>query len=154
MKDTPEYLTKEKLNELKGELNVLKTVKRREIAEKLDFAKSLGDLSENAEYHQARDQQADIEDRIEQLEDIIKRAKIITGHHKGVVEIGSKVKVKKNNDSEIIFFIVGPEEADALAGKISFKSPIGEALLGHKVGDKVPVVTPRGECQYKILAID
>ncbi len=154
MKGTPEYLTKDKLDELKAELNDLKTFRRREIAEKLEFAKSLGDLSENAEYHQARDQQADIEDRIEQLEDIIKRAKIITGHHKGVIEIGSKVKVKKNGGSETLFFIVGPEEADALTGKISFQSPIGEALLSHKVGDKVVVVTPRGECQYKILAID
>ncbi len=154
MKDTPEYLTKEKLNELKAELSDLKTIKRRDVAERLEFAKSLGDLSENAEYHQARDQQADIEDRIDQLEDIIKRAKIITGRHKGIVEIGSKVKVKKDNGSENLFFIVGPEEADVLDNKISFKSPLGEALLNHKVGEQISVITPRGECRYKILTID
>lgn len=149
-----EYLSKEKLEDLKEELNNLKTVRRQEVAKQLEFAKSLGDLSENAEYHAARDEQADVEDRIRQIEDMLKRAVIVESHHSTKVEVGASVELKRKDKKESeTFFIAGSEEADALKNKISNNSPLGAALLGKQKGDKVVVNTPRGEMEYSIVEV-
>ena len=149
-----EYLSKEKLEALKTELNTLKTVRRQEVAKQLEFAKSLGDLSENAEYHAARDEQADIEDRIRQIEDMLKRAVIIESHHSNKVEVGTSVNLKRKDKKEAeTFLIVGSEEADALKNKISNNSPLGSALLGKQKGDQIVVNTPRGKMEYTIVEV-
>ena len=149
-----EYLSKEKLEALKIELNNLKTVRRQEVAKQLEFAKSLGDLSENAEYHAARDEQADIEDRIRQIEDMLKRAVIIESHHSNKVEVGTSVNLKRKDKKETeTFLIVGSEEADALKNKISNNSPLGSSLLGKQKGDQIVVNTPRGKMEYTIVEV-
>jgi len=148
-----EYLSQEKFEQLKAELNNLKTVERREVAERLEYAKSLGDLSENAEYHEARDQQADIEDRIKTIEELLKSAVIVTQKHGQIVDIGSTVVIKKTGGENTTYIIVGSEEADMLAGKVSFQSPLGSALIGKKKGDVVEVNTPKGEIKYSIVDI-
>lgn len=148
-----EYLSQEKFEQLKAELNNLKTVERREVAERLEYAKSLGDLSENAEYHEARDQQADIEDRIKTIEELLKSAIIVTQKHGQIVDIGSTVVIKKTGGENTTYIIVGSEEADMLAGKVSFQSPLGSALLGKKKGDVIEVNTPKGEIKYSIIDI-
>lgn len=148
------YLTQEKYDELVKELTDLKTNKRREVADRLEFAKSLGDLAENAEYHAAREEQSDVEDRIEQLEILLKNSQIITAPHSAAVEVGSLVKVRKEGGAEQTFTVVGSEEADVAAGKISYHSPIGAAILGKTRGETVVVQTPRGENKYKILGVE
>lgn len=148
------YLSQEKYDELVSELSDLKTTKRKEIADRLEFAKSLGDLAENAEYHAAREEQADVEDRISQLESTLKSCEIITGHHGNVVEIGTRVVVKKTGEkTESELLIVGPEEVDPAQGKISYLSPLGSKLLGNKSGAKVSVLTPKGPMAYEIVKI-
>ncbi len=149
------YLTKEKYNELVKELEFLKSDKRKEIAENLEYAKSLGDLSENAEYHEARAMQAELEDRINKLESILKTAVIVTGKHGDKVEIGSKVVIEKGHSKDKIeYFIVGSEEADLSSGKISSSSPLGSALLGKKKGDKVSIKTPKGLVDHTIVSVN
>ena len=149
-----EYLTLEKKLELDTELNQLKTVRRKEIADALEYAKSLGDLSENAEYHQAREDQANCEERIAHLEQVLKNAVIADKHHAGIVEVGTTVTVtKKGEKTDRQFTLVGSEEADSMAGKISNESPLGRSLLGKKKGDVVSVSTPKGEMTYTIKAI-
>lgn len=148
-----EYLTPEKKKELEAELNHLTTVRRKEIADALEYAKSLGDLSENAEYHQAREDQANCEDRIAHLEQILKNAVIMDKHHAGIVEVGATVTVVKKGGEERQFTLVGSEEADSFGGKISNESPLGAALLGKAKGDTVRVSTPKGEMEYTIKAI-
>lgn len=150
-----EYLTKEKLDELTVELDFLKTVRRKEVAEKLEFAKSLGDLSENAEYQEAREDQAATEDRILKLQSILSTAVIIT-KKKGddVVRVGSTVIVERAGEKNTRQYqIVGSEEADMASGKISNKSPIGEALLGKGKGEKFEFETPGGKISYRIIDI-
>jgi len=148
------YLTKEKYDEFVVELNELKTSKRQEVAKNLEYARSLGDLSENAEYHDARDAQAKLEDRINHIEEIIKNAEIIKKHHSEVVEMGSSVIVRKKGDkNKKEFDVVGPEEADTLAGKISHTSPLGKAILGTKKNEVFTFVTPKGSVEYKVLDI-
>ena len=148
-----EYLSKEKFEELKEELDFLTHVRRKEIAEALEAAKSLGDLSENAEYHSARELQAGIEERIMVLEEILKNAVIVGGKHKtDAVGIGSHVTVKRGKE-EKSYTIVGSEESDIAAGKVSIKSPLGEAALGKKKGDKFNFTTPGGEVHCEILEI-
>lgn len=150
-----EYLTKEKKVELEAELKHLQTVRRKEIADALEYAKSLGDLSENAEYHQAREDQAYCEDRINHIEQILKNAIVMDSHQKGVVSVGSTVTVQKKGDkAERVFTIVGSEEANIPEGKISNESPIGEALLGKKKGDKILVHAPKGEIEYTIISTE
>lgn len=150
-----DYLSKARHEELKKELEFLKTVKRKEIAQDLEFAKSLGDLSENAEYHEAREAQAALEDRISQIENVLANAQIIDAHHSDKVEIGSIVHVKTSvSKVEKIYTIVGTEEADMSSGKISFKSPVGQALLGKKKGDKFKFKTPAGEMEYHVVSIE
>ncbi len=154
MVTTNHYLSQEKYEQLKQELAYLKTSERKKNAENLEYAKSLGDLSENAEYHEARDRQADVEDRIAELNETLKRAEIIPTHYDvDVVEIGVTVLTKRDDGRQENFIIVDFEETDLLAGKISPESPLGSALLGHRKGETVKVTTPRGEINYKILEI-
>ncbi len=149
-----EYLTLEKKTELENELNTLKTVRRKEVADALLYAKSLGDLSENAEYQQAREDQANCEERIAHLEQILKNAVIMDKHHAGHVEVGTTVTVtKKGGKEDRTFTIVGSEEADSFDGKISNESPLGKALLGKNKGDTVTVEAPKGQMVYTIKAI-
>ncbi len=153
--DGKHYLSKEKRDELEAELHMLKTVKRKEIAEALEFAKSLGDLSENAEYQEAREAQAAAEDRIMKLENILKHAVIVKDHHANLVELGSKVIVQKEGEKEAKkFAIVGSEEANVAENKISNESPLGRALLGKKKSDVAVVMTPRGKMNYTVVDIE
>jgi transcription elongation factor GreA len=148
-----EYLSKEKYEELKEELEFLTHVRRREIAEALEAAKALGDLSENAEYHSARELQAGVEERIMVLEEIIKNAVIMGGKHKtDTVGVGSVVTLKRGKE-EKTYTIVGSEEANVAEGKISNKSPLGEAAMGKKKGDKFAYSTPGGDVNAEILEI-
>lgn len=155
MASEKEYLTKEKLDELTLELDFLKTGRRKEIAEKLEFAKSLGDLSENAEYQEAREDQATTEERILKLQNILSSAIIITKKkNDDVVRVGSTVIVERAGEKEPRQYqIVGSEEADMASGKISNKSPIGEAILGKGKGETVAFDTPNGKISYKIIDI-
>lgn len=146
-----EYLSKEGLEKLKNELEFLKTDKRKEIADRLKHAKSLGDLSENAEYKETLEAMNLAEDRIEKLEDIIKRAVLIEKSSGSSVQLGSAVKIKKEIDGKICeYVLVGQEEADVSLGKISNQSPLGRAIVGKKKGDTVKVATPGGEIKYTI----
>ena len=155
MNPTQNYLTEEKRKALEIELEMLKTEKRKEILEALEFAKSLGDLSENAEYHQAREEQGKLEERIANIENLLQNSTVVKKHHSGVVEVGATVVVLKEGTKEKkTFSIVGSEEADVLAGKISNNSPLGQALLGKKKGDKAPFKTPKGELVYTIVSIE
>ena len=147
-----EYLTKEKFDEFTKELAELKSVKRKEIANSLAYAKSLGDLSENAEFHDARDEQADVEDRIAKLEELLKTASIVSGNHSGVVNVGSQVTVEKDGN-KFTYNIVGSEEADPVSNKISVKSPFGQSIIGKKKGDDFTFRAPNGELTYKLVDI-
>ena len=150
-----EMVTKSKYKELQEELENLKTKGRKQITESLVYAKSLGDLSENAEYAQAREDQAKLEDRILKLEHILKTAKIVTKHSTDTVSVGATVELlKKTDKTKRTFTVVGGEEADTAVGKISFHSPIGEALIGKKVGDIVKITTPKGIVEYSISSIE
>lgn len=154
MADENEYLTQEKFNQLKVELEELKTVARKEVAENLEYAKSLGDLSENAEYHEARERQANVEDRINKIEAILKTAVIVSAHHSEAVGVGSTVKVEKEADQKTsTYYVVGGEEADASQNKISIHSPLGEAMLGKKKGDRFEAKTPKGTVVYRVVSI-
>ncbi len=149
-----EYLSEEGLEKLKQELQELKTVRRREIAGRLEHAKSLGDLSENAEYQEAKEEQSLVESEIAKLEEMIRDAVLIKkNRHADKVEVGSTVKVKSERGEEI-YTIVGSEEASPAEGKISNESPLGRAFLGHKQGEKVEVKTPGGAVHYEILVIN
>lgn len=150
-----EYISQEKFEELTHELEELKTVKRREVATQLEYARSLGDLSENAEYQEARELQAAVEERIGKLESILKSAKIVKARKTDGIGMGSSVVVQKVGDSEThSYTIVGAEEADMLKGMISYHSPLGGALLGKKKGDEFSFATPRGTMRYKILKVE
>jgi len=148
------YVSKDKYQELQTELKQLTTMKRREVAEDLEHAKSLGDLSENAEYHEARDAQAKLESRIAQVEDILKKAEIIKPTKGDVVDAGSEVVIAKVKDKvKQTYHIVGPEEADMATGKLSYESPLGRALIGKKKEDTFSFETPKGKVDYKIVSI-
>ncbi len=149
-----EYLTKEKFGELEQELATLKTSRRKEIAEALEYAKSLGDLSENQEYQEARDSQAVLEDRINHLEQVLKTAAIVSSQNSNTVVVGSTVTLEKSQDkSRKAYTIVGSEEANAALGKISTKSPLGVGALGKGKGDSFSFETPSGTMSYKIIDI-
>lgn len=148
-----EYLTQEKKDQLEAELVTLKTVIRPEIMERVAHAKSLGDLSENAEYHQARDDQRKNEERIQHIESILKTAIVVEKGDTDSVQLSSCITVQKTGGEPQDFCLVGVEEADMAAGKLSFKSPLGEALFGKKKGDQVTITTPRGDVVYTILDI-
>lgn len=149
-----EYITEEKKKALIEEVNFLKTNRRKEILEALEYAKSLGDLSENAEYHQAREDQGKLEDRINQIEYMLQSAIVVKKHHSTKVEIGTTIKVRKEGSKEpITYNIVGAEEADMATGKISNRSPLGAALFGKVKGDTVSITTPKGMVKYTIVEI-
>jgi len=147
-------LTPAGLENLKKELEDLKTNRRKEIAEKLKRALEQGDLSENAEYAEAKEQQAFLEGKIAELELKIKNVEIIKEGKKkrNVVGIGSTIKIKFDGH-ELVYTIVGSSEANPSRGLISNESPIGKAFLGHKIGDEVEVKTPKGLVKYRILEI-
>jgi len=147
------YISKDKLEQFKKELQELKTVKRREVVERIEKAKEMGDLSENAEYAIAKDEQAFIEGRILELGDLFNNATIIDEMKKtDAVSVGSKIKVKIDG-GEKEFEIVGITEADPIHGKISNESPLGRAMLGRRRGDEVEVLTPRGKIIYTIIDV-
>ncbi len=149
-----QYLTKEKHKQLEQELENLRTVSRKEVAEDLEYAKQLGDLSENAEYHEARDRQAFIEDRIAKIDALLKSAVIVDNKHSETVGVGCTVELQKEGKKDVIVYtIVGSEETDTAARKISLASPIGAALKGKKKGDVVTVETPAGKVKYTIVKI-
>ncbi len=149
-------LTYEGLKKYEEELQDLKVVKRREVAQKIKEAREQGDLSENAEYDAAKDEQRDIEARIEELEKILKNAEVVDEDEVDLerINIGCKVKILdvEYND-ELEYKIVGSTEANSLKGKISNESPVGKALIGAKVGDVINVETPAGVFKYKVLEI-
>lgn len=149
------YMTREKYEELEQELEDLKKNRRKEVAENLEYAKSLGDLSENAEYQEARDLQATVERRISELEGILTSAQIVSKHEgTGLVNVGSLVSVRKKGEKEAReYSIVGSEESDTASGKISNRSPLGEALMGRKKGEVVTLSTPKGTVEYEIVRV-
>lgn len=153
--NTPqEYLSKEKHDELVAELDLLTRLKRKEIAEALEAAKALGDLSENAEYHSAREAQAALEERISMLEEILRTAIVVGAHHKkDTIDIGAIVTITLDG-KKVVYTIVGSEETDVLAGKISNRSPLGEALMGKKKGDKCSFKTPSGVHECVIVSVE
>lgn len=144
-------ITNEGKAELEAELEVLKG-RRGDIAEKIAEARDYGDLSENAEYDAAREEQGLVESRIAEIEDILQNAEIIKASKKSTVGIGSKVELK-NGTKTINYHIVGPVEANPIEGKISDESPIGVALVGKKEGDTAVVTTPKGEIKYSIVKV-
>ena len=154
MAEKKNILTYEGLKKLEDELQDLKVVQRREIAQKIKEAREQGDLSENAEYDAAKDEQRDIEARIEQIEKILKNAEVVLDEEIDLTRIGCVVRVLDiEYDEEEEYKLVGSSEASSLQNKVSNESPIGRALLGAQVGDMVEVEAPAGVVQYKVLSI-
>lgn len=154
--DQKVVLTFEGLQKLEAELNDLKITKRREVAEKIKEARAQGDLSENAEYDAAKDQQGEIESRIAELEKMLRNAEVIDEDdaQEGKVSLGSRVQLHDMEfDEDLEYIIVGSTEADPAEGRISNESPVGKALLGSQEGDTVKVDAPQGEMTFKILKI-
>ncbi|MBD5531276.1 MAG: transcription elongation factor GreA [Lachnospiraceae bacterium] len=157
MEGKKNILTYEGLRKYEEELHNLKVVRRKEVAQKIKEAREQGDLSENAEYDAAKDEQRDIEARIEELEKILKNAEVVIEDEVDLdkVSIGCKVRILDlEYNEELEYKIVGSSEANSLKGKISNESPVGKALLGAKIGDNVSVDTQMGVVNYKILDID
>ncbi len=153
MNNKPTYLSKEGLAKLRSELDEMISVKRPEVANRIHDAKEHGDLSENAEYEDAKNEQAFVEGKIQTLEALIKNATIIDENHSTEhVQIGSTVSVESGDGSET-FTIVGSAEAKPGEGRISNESPVGRALLGKRKGDKILVRVPAGDFSYKIVSI-
>jgi len=146
------YLTAEGLAKLKKELEYLKNVKRKEVSEQISFSASFGDLKENAAYDTAKEEQGFIEGRIAELEEVLNQAKILKKNGAGTVQLGSIVLVSSHNKKEK-FQIVEPEEADIDRGKISYKSPLGEVLLGKRRGAKIEIEAPGGRIGYQIVEV-
>ena len=156
MEEKKNLLTYAGLKKLEDELHDLKVVKRKEVAGKIKEAREQGDLSENAEYDAAKDEQRDIEARIEELEKILKNAEVVVEEEVDLdkINIGCQVKIlDMEYGDELDYKIVGSTEADSLKGKISNESPVGKALMGCKAGDVVEVETPAGTFSYKVLGI-
>lgn len=148
------YMTADGLEKLKNELNELLQVRRPAVAQRIKDAREMGDISENAEYDAARQEQAFVEGRISELEEVIKNAQVISDEKdNGVVRIGSKVTVRVDSGEET-FYIVGAQEANPLENKISHESPIGASLVGKKVGESLEVEAPLGKVTYKIIKIE
>ena len=156
MQEKKNILTYEGLQKYEEELHDLKVVKRKEVAQKIKEAREQGDLSENAEYDAAKDEQRDIEARIEELEKILKNAEVVVEDEVDLdkINIGCQVKILDVEfNVELEYKIVGSTEANSLKGRISNESPVGKALIGSKVGDMVEVETQAGTIQYKVLEI-
>ncbi|MCJ7857093.1 transcription elongation factor GreA [Lachnospiraceae bacterium NSJ-143] len=149
-------LTYEGLKKMEDELEELKTVRRKEVAEKIKEARGQGDLSENAEYDAAKEEQGEIESRIAVLEKMLRNAEVIDDEEvsSDIISVGSRVKVYDNDfDEEVLYTIVGSAEADPMENKISNESPVGRGLLGHKIGDEITIETPDGEIMFRVLDI-
>lgn len=156
MEEKKNILTYEGLRKYEDELHDLKVVKRQEVAQKIKEAREQGDLSENAEYDAAKDEQRDIEARIEELEKILKNAEVVDEEEVDLdkISVGCQVKILDIEfDEELEYKVVGSTEANSLTGRISNESPVGKAIMGASVGDIVTVETPAGDLQYKILEI-
>ena len=156
MEEKKNILTYEGLKRYEEELHELKVVRRHEVAQKIKEAREQGDLSENAEYDAAKDEQRDIEARIEELEKILKNVEVVVEEEVDLntINVGCKVLLHDEEFNEDIEYkIVGSSEADSLSGKISNESPVGRALIGAKIGDTVEVVTPAGASHFKVLEI-
>lgn len=156
MSENPTFLTREGLAKLEEELDYLKSTKRKEVAERIKIAVSYGDLSENAEYDAAKDEQAFVESRIVQLEKMMRNVRIIEpgSTDKSVVNIGMTVKLKEIPEGDIeTYTIVGTQESDPLEGKISNESPLGANLIGRGVGERVTINTPGGQLEFEIVEI-
>ena len=149
------YLSKEKVQELQKELEHLRTEGRKEVATRLEYTKSLGDISENAEYQDARDEQAAVEDRILTIESLLKSAVVVSAHKIDAVDMGSIVTVKLDGgEGSQTYTLVSSEETNVKEGKISNKSPLGEAIFGKKKDDAFAYKTPRGEVRGIITKIE
>ncbi len=149
-------LTYAGLQKLEAELQDLKVVKRKEVAQKIKEAREQGDLSENAEYDAAKDEQRDIEARIDEIEAILKNVEVVVEEEVDLdkISVGCKVKIYDCEfEEELEYYIVGSTEANSLEGKISNESPVGKALIGAKVGETIKVETQAGEMEYKVLDI-
>ncbi len=154
--DRPVYLTSDGKLQLEKELEYLRTVKRKQIAERIQQAKALGDVSESGEYEDAKREQAFVEGRIREIEGMLSNAIVIDDDRRddGVVRLGSKVTVVDSDGIEETFTIVGSAESSSLNGRISNESPVGKALLGRRVGEKVTVAAPNGVFELTIIAIE
>jgi len=151
----PAYLTAEGLARLKIELAELKSSARTDLAARLRSAIQMGDLSENADYHKAKEDQGFLEGRIQELEYLVRNAVIIEqGAKSDTVDIGAHITIQEDDYPAETYHMVGPKEADPRNGRISHESPIGRALVGHRVGDLVDVETPGGKTKFKILKIE
>ena len=146
-------ITQEGLDKLQKELSKLTKVRRPDVVSRIKTAKELGDLSENAEYTSAKEEQSFIEGRIQEIEQTLKHAKVVEGKHTGIISIGCWVGVNVEGDREK-FELVGQTESDPDNGKISIESPVGRALLGHKIKDKVSVETPDGAVTYTVISVE
>ncbi len=150
------YISPQKLKELKQELIERKTVLRQQISARIQEAQTQGDIIENAEYAAAKEAQSFNEGRIMELENLTKNAVVVSAHkigRKDVVQVGSQIVVEDKKKQKFEFTIVGSEDANPIEGKISNESPLGEAFLGHKQGDEIEVLTPKGKVRYKIVKI-
>ncbi|MEK7631337.1 MAG: transcription elongation factor GreA [Patescibacteria group bacterium] len=147
-----QFVTAEGLEKLHAELHQLKTAKRKELAGRIQDAKELGDLSENAEYQEAKNEQSFVEGRIAEIESMLKNIEVINHTNSGIVQVGSTIDVEFNGKKQS-FTIVGSNETDPSAGRISNASPLGQAFLGHKAGDTANVKTPMGTITATILSI-
>jgi transcription elongation factor GreA len=154
MEDKPVLLTKDGLHKLEKEHAQLVGVRRVEVADRIRHARDFGDISENSEYTEAKNEQSLVEGRIMTLEAMIRNAVLIeeNGRQKGVVDVGSKITVQ-TDEGEETYSMVGPAEADPIAGRISNESPLGRAILGHKAGDEVQWHSPMGTSRVKILSV-
>jgi len=153
MKQNEVLLTQKGLDELKKELKELTEVQRPAVLENIQNARAMGDLSENGMYSAAREKQSFLEGRVRELEDILKRAKVVDGAGSDkIINLGSNVKLEANG-VEVVYSIVGATEVDTLAKKISHESPLGQALMGKKLGDQVEFTAPSGTIKYKIIDI-
>lgn len=148
------YLTPEGAAKLQAELTELTGPKREELSKRLRSAIQMGDLSENADYHKAKEDQAFLEGRIQEIEAVLRNAVIIEKSHGDVVTVGSTITVQEAGFEPETYYMVGAKEADPRNGRISNESPIGKALLDHKVGDVVEAETPGGKLKFKILKVE
>lgn len=150
------YLTAEGAERLRKELAELKGTKRNELSARLRTAIQQGDLSENADYSKAKEDQAFLEGRIQELEALLNRAEIISegGSPSGVIGVGSTVLIREQGREPVKYFLVGAQEADPRNGRISHESPIGKVLIGHKAGETVKAQTPAGELSFEIIEVE
>mgnify|MGYP000988738329 CR=1 FL=1 len=148
------YLTPEGEAKLKAELAELTGIRREELSQRLRSAIQMGDLSENADYHKAKEDQGFLEGRIQEIEAVLRTAVIIENKHTDYVTVGSHVTVQEEDFEPEVFYVVGGKEADPRIGRISNESPIGSALMNHKVGDVVQAETPGGKIKFKIIKVE